>query len=128
VPISGGWQPKLRQTCSILQRRCGFAGQSVQGVMKELCISLLVYNLMRIQMLRWALAAGIDVRRVSFIDACRWLASRALRLAGVDGLIVNPPRPGRTEPRVVRRRPRKYTLLTTPRSKWKCPENKAETA
>ena len=93
--------------------------QSVEGVMKELCIYLLVYNLVRLQMLRWAMAAGVDVRRVSFIDAWRCLAAWALGLAGVDRLIVNPLRPGRSEPRAVRRRPKKYTLLMTPRSKWK---------
>jgi hypothetical protein len=36
--------------------------------MKELCVYLPVYNLVRIQMLQWATASGVDVRRVSFID------------------------------------------------------------
>jgi len=101
--------------------------KTVVGVMKELCVYLLVYNLVRLLMLRWALAAGVDVRRVSFIDAWRCLAAWALGLAGVDRPIINPFRPGRSAPRVVRRRPKKYTLLTTPRSEWKCRENKGTT-
>jgi len=102
--------------------------QSVEGVTKELCVYLLIYNLVRLQMLRWALAAGVEVRRVSFIDAWRCLAVWALGLAGVDRLIINPLRPGRAEPRVVRPRPKKYTLLTTPRKLWKIRENKAKPA
>jgi hypothetical protein len=100
--------------------------KTVQGIMKELCIYLLIYNLVRLLMLRWALAVAVDVRRVSFIDAWRCLAVWALGLAGVQPLIINPLRPGRSQPRVVRRRIKKYTLLTTPRSQWKCPENKGK--
>jgi hypothetical protein len=101
--------------------------QTVEGVMKELCVYLLVYNLVRLTMLRWAMIAGVDVRRVSFIDAWRGMAVWALGLVGVDRLIINPFRPGRAEPRVVRRRPKNHTLLTTPRSQWKCPENQGKT-
>ena len=102
--------------------------QSVEGVMKELCIYLLVYNLVRIQMLRWAMALAVDVRRVSFIDVWRGLAVWAIGLNGIDQVIVNPLRPGRSGPRVVRRRPKKYTLLTKPRSTWRCRENEAQNA
>jgi hypothetical protein len=101
--------------------------ETVEGVMKELCIYLLVYNLVRLTMLRWAMMAGVDVRRVSFIDAWRRLAAWALGLPGIDQLIVNPLRPGRAHPRAVRRRPKKYTLLTTPRHEPKSPENKGKT-
>lgn len=97
--------------------------QTVEGVMKELAVYLMVYNLVRRFMLRWAQAIGVDVRRVSFIDAVRLIAARTLGLNGVAELFVNPLRPARACPRVVRRRPKKYTLLTTPRSAWKCQEN-----
>ena len=97
--------------------------QTVEGVMKELCVYLLVYNLVRLVMLRWAMTAGVDARRVSFIDALRCMAAWAMGLPGIIPLIINPIRPGRSEPRVVRRRPKKYTLRTTPRPPRKCPEN-----
>jgi len=67
--------------------------QTVDGVMKELCVYLIVYNLVRLQMLRYAHEHGMDVRRVSFIDVLRPLAARGLGLPGVERLILNPPRP-----------------------------------
>ncbi len=93
--------------------------KTVEGVMKELTIYLLVYNLVRLMMLRWAMDNQVDVRRVSLIDAYRRLAARAAGLPGVDRIIVNPLRPGRAAPRAVRRRPKKYTLLTMTRAQWK---------
>jgi hypothetical protein len=68
--------------------------ETVEGVMKELCVYLLVYNLVRLTMLRWAMIANVDVRRVSFIDAWRCLAAWAVGLDGVNQLIINPLRPG----------------------------------
>ena len=93
--------------------------KSVDGVMKEMCVYLIVYNLVRLLMLKYVHERGMDVRRVSFIDAMRHLAARGLGLAGVERLILNPPRPGRWQPRVVRRRRKQYDLLTSPRNEWK---------
>jgi hypothetical protein len=101
---------------------------TLEGVMKELCVYLLIYNLVRLRMLRWAARNGVDVRRVSFIDACRALSAEAMGLPRVDRLIVNPDRFGRCNPRAVRRRPKKYPLLTKPRSQWKASENKGSSA
>ena len=54
------------------------------------------------------------VAAVLALGALRWLQSwRPGR--ELIGLIVNPPRPGRVEPRVVKRRPKQYTLMTEPR-------------
>lgn len=96
--------------------------RTIDGVMKELAVYLIIYNLARQLMLRWARGNGVDVRRVSFIDTLRLLTVRAMGLDGVEELIVNPLRPGRSSPRVVRRRPKKYSLMTQPRTAWKHPE------
>ena len=73
--------------------------RSVEGVLKGLAVYLLVYHLTRLIMLRAAAEQRVEIARISFIDALRWLACRALGLAGVDRLIINPHRPGRWEPR-----------------------------
>jgi hypothetical protein len=52
--------------------------------------------------------------RISFIDALRWL-SAARHGRDVIDLILNPKRPGRVEPRAVKRRPKPYPLMTRPR-------------
>jgi hypothetical protein len=94
-------------------------GRTVEGVRKELAMYLLAYNLVRLAMLRAARAQGATVRRVSFADAARWLCARMLGLEGVETLIVNPPRPGRWEPRVTRSRMKAYDLMVRPRSEMK---------
>lgn len=93
--------------------------KSVEGVLKELAVYLLVYNLVRLIMLRAAAEQHVGVARISFIDALRWLACRALGLSGVERLITNPHRPGRWEPRVLRRRIKPYDLMTRPRAELK---------
>ncbi len=90
--------------------------KTADGVMKELAVYLIVYNLIRLQMLKWASAPGVDLRRVSFIDTMRYLAVRAMGLPGVDGPLLNPARPGRRQLRVLRRRLKHYPLLTKPRA------------
>ena len=72
--------------------------RTLDGVMKELCMYLLIYNLVRLMMLRWAARNGVDVRRVSFIDAYRALAAWALGLDGIDQLVLIPDRSGRANP------------------------------
>ena len=93
--------------------------QSVDGVQKELAVYLLVYNLVRLAMLRRARARGVSVGRVSFADALRWVCSRMLGLSGVAELIINPLRAGRREPRVIRRRMKEYNLMKRPRAELK---------
>jgi hypothetical protein len=93
--------------------------KTLDGVLKELAIYLLVYNLVRLAMLRAAQDQIVGAERISFIDALRWLACQALGLTGVAKLIINPHRPGRWEPRVLRRRMKPYDLLTQPRAELK---------
>ena len=74
----------------------------------------LAYNLVRLVMLRAAQAQGVDVHRVSFLDALRWLC-QARNDQPLCHLIVLPRRPGRFEPRVRKRRPKQYPLMKQPR-------------
>jgi hypothetical protein len=100
----------LKTTMKMEVLRC----QSVDGVMKELAMFALAYNLVRVVMLEAARRQDVPVDRISFIDALRWLRS-----AGPDtplpDLIVNPRRPDRFEPRAVKRRPKQYNLMNRPR-------------
>jgi hypothetical protein len=64
-------------------------------------------------MLKAAARQGVDVERISFIDALRWLCE--MKTNGLPKLVVNPARPGRFEPRVRKRRPKEYPLLKKPR-------------
>jgi hypothetical protein len=100
--------------------------QSTDGVLKELAIYLLVYNLVRLAMLRHARVCGVAAGRVSFIDAMRWLCCRMLGLPGVAHLLINPDRPGRREPRMLRRRRQGYAMMKRPRAELKCSENFGE--
>ena len=90
--------------------------QTVDGVIKELIMYLIVWNLVRMMMTRFAQAAGVSVRRVSFLDSLRCLRAllrsepaRHLRL------LLNPDRPRRWEPRKLKRRLKEYDLLKEPR-------------
>jgi hypothetical protein len=99
--------------------------KTVAGVRKELLVFALVYNLVRAVMLETAERADVPPDRVSFIDAWRWLRdpwdepetadSVPAKEAQPPPVIINPLRPGRYEPRVRKRRPPKYPLMTKPR-------------
>ena len=88
---------------------------SVDGVLKELTVFAIVYNLTRVVMIEAARRQGVDVERISFVDALRWL-EQAEPGDDLPKLVVNPDRPNRYEPRVRKRRPKSYPLMTKPRS------------
>jgi hypothetical protein len=88
---------------------------SVEGVLKELAMFALVYNLVRIVMLEAARRQKVPVQRISFVDALRWLRT-AKPGTPLSKLVVNPHRPNRLEPRVVKRRPKQYPRMIKPRS------------
>lgn len=100
----------LKQTMGLEVLHC----QSLVGVLKELTVFALVYNLVRVVMLEAAKRQGVALERISFIDALRWL-STARPGEPLPPLVVNPHRPDRVEPRAVKRRPKPYPLLTKPR-------------
>ena len=92
--------------------------KTVDGALKELAVYALVYNLVRVVMLEAARRQEQGVERVSFVDALRWLAGSEGD-EGLPDLVVNPDRPGRVEPRVVKRRPKKYMWMTRTRAEWR---------
>lgn len=88
--------------------------QTVEGVMKELYIFAIAYNLVRLVMLAAAQRQRVPMERISFIDALRWLEEACWHRPALE-LVVNPERTGRNEPRVRKRRPKSYKLMTSPR-------------
>ena len=101
----------LKQTMKMDVLKC----KTVEGVLKELTMYAMAYNLVRVTMVQAAGRQGVEVDRVSFIDALRWLRDGE---AGEEmpELVVNPVRPGRYEPRVKKRRPKQYALMRMPRA------------
>jgi hypothetical protein len=88
--------------------------KTVPGVLKELTVFAIVYNLVRLVMCQSATLQHIRVERISFLDALRWLGAPSTRTP-LGALIVNPERPHRVEPRVKKRRPKPFPLMITPR-------------
>jgi hypothetical protein len=87
---------------------------TVEGVLRELHVFALVYNLVRQVMLIAAEQQQVDFRRISFIDALRWLQT-AKPGDEVPELVVNPLRRNRIEPRVRKRRPKEFPVMKKPR-------------
>ena len=100
----------LKQTLHLDVLRC----KTVDGIHKELCMMALVYNLVRLVMFEAARQQEVPPERISFIDALRWL-THAQPGEPLPTLIVRPVR-HRAEPRVRKRRPKQYPLLTKPRA------------
>jgi heme exporter protein D len=89
-------------------------GQTVSGVLKELTVFAIVYNLVRMVLGQSAALQHVSVERISFLDALRWLSAPSTGMPLV-ALIVNPVRPHRVEPRVKQRRAKSVPLMITPR-------------
>jgi hypothetical protein len=81
-----------------------------EGVLKELAIYAVVYNLVRVVMLEASRRQSVPLNRISFVDALRWLTSTPPGTPLPD-LIINPHRPGRMEPRCKKRRAKKYPYM-----------------
>ena len=85
-----------------------------QGVLKELTVYALVYNLVHTVMVHAARQQGVEPQRISFIDTLRWLLSAA-PCEPLGELVVIPYRPDRHEPRVVKDQQDTYTKMCRPR-------------
>jgi hypothetical protein len=101
--------------------------ETVAGVSKELLMFALTYNLVRLVMVEASGRQEVAVERISFIDALRWL-TEARAGATLAKLVVNPDRAGRAEPRVRKRRPKSYPLMTRPRSELRAKLSKEKKA
>jgi hypothetical protein len=88
--------------------------KTVEGIQKERWIFILVYNLVRLAMLRAARRQGVNVHRLSFADTLAWL--RFGDLSSLVDLMVNPLRPARLEPRVLKRQKKEFPYMTKPRA------------
>lgn len=88
--------------------------QTEQGVERELLAFALVYNVARSVMTILALHLETTPERISLIDTLRLLrvGISTLTAAAIECV---PHRPGRTQPRVVKRRPLQYSRMTRPR-------------
>ena len=53
----------------------GLHGQTVPGVLKELTVLAMVYNVVRMVMWHSARRQHIAVERISFLEALRWLGT-----------------------------------------------------
>jgi hypothetical protein len=105
-----------------------------EGVRKEICARLMALNIIRTIMLEAALTNGVDPLRVSFIHALRAVLAFAPALASepawklpriYDAMLAEvashlvPYRPGRNEPRMIRRERKHYPTLKTTRAQWR---------
>jgi hypothetical protein len=117
----------IKSTMGMDDLRC----KTPEMVRKEIWVCLLAYNLIRQKMLQAALEKDISPRAMSFTNAMQVLAASwmvaplldrqtqmvlvRVELQSVASQIVGN-RPGRVEPRAVKRRPKPYRLLTMARS------------
>jgi len=92
--------------------------RTVEGILKELTMFLLVYNLVRMTVLEAARRQGVSPARISFTDALRWLAT-AQPSEPLPELLLIPHRPARIEPRLVKRSHKMFRGLQLPRSLYR---------
>jgi hypothetical protein len=90
--------------------------KTVDGISKELAIFAMIYNM--VMAIRYQCANNMEIppSRISFIDILRHI--RLNGFAVPETVIVNPKRPDRWNPRVVKRRPKTYNLMTKPRKEY----------
>jgi hypothetical protein len=108
--------------------------QTPTGIHAELAARLCALNIVRLIIGEAADRAGLDPGQISFIESCRTILAfaPAMRTAPVlalpalyDAMLTEiaahriPQRPGRNEPRLVRRNLRRYKMLTATRAEWR---------
>lgn len=96
--------------------------KTLDGVRKERLMFILVYNMIRALMLRSARQQNVNINRLSFADALAWVRYGCTNQLVHDAspqLIINPLRPGRLEPRTLKRQNKKFPFMTKPRAELK---------
>ncbi len=128
----------LKTTLGMETLRC----QSPAMARKEACLYLIAHNLIRYTMAQAAAEHAVPIERLSFkgsLDALRQF-SQALSQAATNrkrrqlwaGLLrtlaadLVPDRPGRREPRAVKRKSTKYPRLNAPRNQFRDPPKRNE--
>lgn len=125
------WFRDIKTSMGMEVLRC----QSPKMIHKELEMFFIAYNLIRCLMMRASQAYQVEVQRLSFkgtVDGVRQFSvaiaqarSRKKQRLLIDKLLqsiaadIVPERPGRREPRAVKRRPKPCSWLTQPRHKFK---------
>jgi Transposase DDE domain len=112
---------QLKTTLKMRKVKC----QTPDGVKKELAIYCLVYNLVHAVMTEAAARQRTTPERISFVDTLRWMLSAEPGDA-IPDLVVNPDRPGRHEPRVIKDLQDTYPKMTKPRKELKKALKKAK--
>lgn len=102
----------LKTLMGLKQVRC----KTVDGVLKELAAYLLVYNVVRLIMLKAAELQEVQVLRVSFANTLAWVIYNP-STDGLCRLLINPLRPGRVEPRRIKKKGGTFPALNRPREK-----------
>ena len=116
----------IKQTLGLDHVRC----KTPEMVLRELWVTLLAYNLIRKVIVMSAAIHGKQPRRLGFTLACQavlssWILfstgscidSRVMQIAMLERIAANEvaDRPGRIEPRVLKRRRHRYPLMQRPR-------------
>ena len=118
----------IKQSLNLDHLRC----KSPDMIRRELWTTLLAYNLVRLVCAQAAFVGNKLARQMSFTIACNTLLSQWLmppdesirQTLGTYSLLQIAcnevgNRPGRIEPRVIKRRPKSYSLMTRPRNQYK---------
>ena len=105
----------LKTTMGLEVLKC----RTVEGILKELTIFALIYNLVMTLRFRVARSIGICPARLSFVDTLRHVRVHGWTVP--QRLVINPERPGRRHPRVVKRRAKPHPLMTKPRHQYLTP-------
>ncbi len=118
----------IKQSLNLDHLRC----KSPDMIRRELWTTLLAYNMVRLVCAQAAFVHDKLPRQMSFTVACNTLLSQwmlppkesireALGRHNLFQIACNEVgnRPGRIEPRVLKRRPKPYSLMTKPRSQYK---------
>jgi hypothetical protein len=125
------WFRDIKTSMGMEVLRC----QSPKMIHKELEMFFIAYNLIRCMMIQASRAFGVEIQRLSFkgtVDGVRQfsMAIAQARSGKNQRKLINqllqtiaadlvPERPGRREPRAVKRRPKPCAWLTKPRHEFK---------